>query len=250
MSAKPKVVAIIQARMGSTRLPEKVMRQVAGLPMIHHVVERCRRIEGVDQVVMATSSRPRERPLVDYVEAMAGVDVFRGPEADVLARFYGAASQFEAQVVMRITGDCPLLSPRVSSEVLQTYLERRERCDYVTNTLERTYPRGLDTSVMSFEALHRAHEEAVFVEEREHVTPYIWSNPSRFEVVGHRDPQDHHHHRWTVDTSQDLRLVRRIYSALYPNNPQFEYEDVLALIAANPHWSRLNGDVEQKSIWR
>lgn len=250
MMSAPRVVAIIQARMGSTRLPGKVMRPVAGAPMIHHVVERTRRIDGVDQVVVATSTTQRERPLVDYVTSMPGVNVFRGSEDDVLGRYYGAAVAEEAEVVMRITGDCPLLSPRVSTGVLEAFFQSEGGCDYATNTLSRTFPRGLDTAVMSFEALERAHREATAPEEREHVTVYIWSNPERFALLNVRSDIDRHHLRWTVDTAEDLRFVRKVFEMLYPTSPCFEYEDVLAVLDEHPKWCQINADVEQKSVWR
>ncbi len=244
------VVAIIQARMGSTRLPEKVMRSVAGRPMIHHVVERVQQITGVDEVVVATSTKDREKPLVEYVESMAGVKLFRGPEHDVLRRYAEAAEAFSADVVMRITGDCPLLSPRVSAQVLQAFLRSRERCDYATNTLQRTFPRGLDTAVMSVDTLRTAHREATTPQQREHVTVYIWTNPQRFELVGVRDEVDRHHLRWTVDRAEDLRFVQRVYDALYHPSSLFEYEDVLALLEEHPQWIEINRGVRQKPIWK
>lgn len=240
-------VAIVQARMGSTRLPGKVMKPIAGEPMIHHVVERTRRIRGVDQVVVATSDAPGERPLVEWVCSAEGVELFRGPEHDVLRRYHDAALAYNAEVVVRITGDCPLLSPRVSTQVVQTYLEHRTSCDYCTNTLQRTYPRGLDTAAMSFEVLRRAHLQAAEPAAREHVTVYIWSNPDRFRLLGVRDHQDRHHLRWTVDTAADLQLIRKIYDALSPNS-LFEYDQVLELLEQNPQWTDINADVRQKSV--
>lgn len=244
--SQPRVVAVIQARMGSTRLPAKVMRTIAGRPMIDHVVRRTRAIEGVDEVVIATSKKPAERMLVDHVARLEGVELFRGPEEDVLSRFYRAARQFEAEAVVRITGDCPLLSPRVGTRVVQAYRDRN--CDYATNTLERTFPRGLDVAVASFEALERAHREAQTDEHREHVTVYIWSNPGLFELVGVTGDEDHSDHRWTVDTAEDLRLVRNIYGELYGDSRIFEYDEVLELLAERPEWMQINAGVRQKKV--
>lgn len=243
-----RVVAIIQARMGSSRLFGKVMKPIAGRPMIHHVVQRTGRIEGVDEVVVATSSRAVERPLVEYVSSMDKARLFRGSEPDVLQRYYHAARSCEADVVMRITADCPLLSPRESSKVLKKYLRHRRWCDYVTNTLERTYPRGLDTSVMSFEVLQRSHTEADHPAHREHVTLYISSNRDRFRLLGVCGDDDYSHLRWTVDTEPDLRLVRRIYDALYWRKKAFEYEHVLELLAEYPEWAQINAGVRQKEV--
>lgn len=245
----PRLVAIIQARMGSTRLPGKVMRSIAGRPMIDRVVQRAARIRGVDEVVVATSENRLEAPLVERVSAMEGVELFRGPEHDVLERYCRAARAFEADAVVRITGDCPLLSPRVSSRVVQTYLDD-ESCDYATNTLVRTYPRGLDTAVTSCQALERARREARTAVEREHVTVYIWSNPERFEVVNVESDDDHSDHRWTVDTAEDLELVRRIFEELDTEGEPFEYDEVLELLEENPEWSEINAEIEQKVVGR
>lgn len=237
-------VAIIQARMGSTRLPGKVMKPIAGRPMIHHVVERTRRVDGVDRVVVATSNQAGERPLVEYVEGLDQVELYRGPEDDVLRRYFDAARAFDARAVVRITGDCPLLSPRVSSRVVEAY--HRRECDGATNTLERTFPRGLDTAVVSLDALRRTHEEAASPADREHVTRYIWSNPDRFSLINVTDDRDRCHHRWTVDEPADLQLVRWIYDALYSPGEVFEYQRVLQVLDEHPRWMEINAGVDQK----
>ncbi len=241
-------VAIIQARMGSTRLPGKVMEPILGIPMIGHVVERTAHIGGVDAVVVATSNSERERPLVEYVQAHRQARLFRGPEQDVLARYVQAAHAFGAQAVVRITGDCPLLSPRVSSRVVHTFFDSQPRCDYVTNTLTRTYPRGLDTAVMSLQALLRAHREANSGPQREHVTPYIWSNPRKFRLVNVAANADRHHHRWTVDTAEDLRLVRAIFETV--GEPFFEYEQALDVLEEHPELAQINAEISQKRLGR
>lgn len=243
-----RVVAIVQARMGSTRLPGKVMRPIAGRPMIHHVVERTRCIAGVDDVVVATSRREREQRLVDYVLSRSEIGLFRGSEDDVLSRYYHCANTWNADVIIRITGDCPLLSPRVSGRVLDAYMANRCRVDYATNTLNRTYPRGLDTSVISLETLANAHRRASSPSQREHVTLYVWANSDRFALLGLEDDCDRHHLRWTVDTAEDLRFVRAVYDALYERNPVFEYEDVVRLLDKRPHLCRINEGVRQKPI--
>lgn len=241
-----KVVAIIQARMGSTRLPAKVMRPLAGRPMIHHVVERARRIHRVDQVVVATSYRRQERPLVDYVETVLKAPVIRGPEEDVLQRFVDTALCHRADVIMRLTADCPLLSPRVSADVLHAYLTADGDVDYASNTLVRTYPRGLDTEVFGLDTLKRAHQRATAVEEREHVTLPIYGQPSPFKILHITAPRDYPLYRWTVDTAADLDLVRHIYDALYATHPRFDIGDVLQLLQRHPRWVAINDGVTQK----
>jgi len=243
---KPRVVAIVQARMGSTRLPGKVMLPLAGRPMIHHVVERVGRVPEIDEVIVATSTLERERPLVEYLEGI-GIPVFRGSEQDVLERYYLAARAYGADVVVRVTADCPLLSPRVSSEVVRTFLAC-EDCDYVSNTLERTFPRGLDTEVVGFPALELAFREAREPGEREHVTPYIWKRPERFRIRQLRGAVDLSSLRWTVDTREDFELARRIFDALYRENPYFDVEEVQELLERHPDWSKINAEVRQKGM--
>jgi len=241
-----KCVAIIQARLGSTRLPGKVLLPLAGKPMIARVVERARRVPGLDEVVVATTDLPVDDPLVDCL-AMLGVATCRGSEADVLDRYYQAAMVAHADVVVRITADCPLLSPRVSGRVLAELLAHRDLCDYASNAQVRTFPRGLDTEAFTFPALARAHAEAHTPAEREHVTPYLYRS-GKFRLRDVADSLDHSDLRWTVDTPADFELVRRIYEALAPDNPAFEYEEVLELLSRYPDWSDLNRDVPQKAL--
>ena len=242
------ITAIIQARMGSTRLPGKVMKPLAGLPMIHHVVERTRRIDSVTQVIVATSTSQREEPLVEYLTTLNDVEIFRGSEDDVLSRYFNAAKTYEADIVLRITGDCPLLSPKVSSRVVRAFLKNEESFDYATNTLSRTFPRGLDTSVMPFEILEQAHRQATTPSEREHVTVYIWSNPEKFRLLSIEDNQDRHHLRWTVDTTEDFELISQLYDGLYFSNPHFDYEEILEYLERFPELSELNASIRQKPL--
>ena len=239
-------VAIIQARMGSSRLPQKVMMPLAGRPMIYHVVERVRRIPGVDKDVVATSTSQREAPLVDYVRSELDVAVVRGPEDDVLRRYLLAASEYRADPIMRITGDCPLISPKVSGLVLRAYLEREKYCDYASNTLKRTFPRGLDTEVFSFGALLRAHRRGTSDAEREHVTLPIYSHPRAFRLLSVLSSRHHPLHRWTVDTAEDYELMCRIFDTLYPKNPAFELKETLMVVEENPHWQEININIRQK----
>lgn len=250
MTKSPKTVAIIQARMGSSRLSGKVMQPIAGVPMIDHVVRRTKRVGGIDEVVVATSTHEREQPLVDRVSSMDGVGLYRGPEDDVLRRYYEAAVERDAEAVVRITGDCPLLSPRISTRVVDTYQKCADSFDYVTNTLARTFPRGLDTAAFGFDALERAHRCAESRSEREHVTVHIWSNPGEFRLLNIADAVDRHHLRWTVDTHRDLLFVRRVYDALYRSGEVFEYEKVLELLERSPELTGINAGVRQKPVDR
>jgi spore coat polysaccharide biosynthesis protein SpsF len=242
-----RVVAVIQARMGSSRLPGKSLRPLVGVPMIGRVVERARRIPGVDEVRMAIPDLAEDDDLAEYLSTLV-VGLTRGSETDVLDRFARAAREAHADVVMRLTGDCPLLSPGVSGRVLAEYLERRSSCDYASNTLERSFPRGLDTEVFSRSMLSLADREATAASDREHVTPFLWRQPERFRLHAVVDAADRSSHRWTVDTEEDFELVRRLYTELEPRAGEFEYDEVLDCLDRHPEWSEINREVRQKSI--
>jgi spore coat polysaccharide biosynthesis protein SpsF len=232
--------------MGSTRLPGKVLRELQGRPMIEHVVERVSRTEGIDQVCVATSVNALDDPLVDCVLKAGVASVYRGSEGDVLARFAGAAREAAAEVVVRVTADCPLLCPSVSSKVIRELLLHPES-DYASNTLTRTYPRGLDTEVFRMKALAEADRNATDAWDREHVTPYLYRQPGRFSVRAVTDTRDRSAHRWTVDTIEDFELVTRIYGALWrPDRPPFDYEEILDCLAAHPEWEQINQHIAQK----
>jgi spore coat polysaccharide biosynthesis protein SpsF len=242
-----RIVILVQARMGSSRLPGKVLRDVAGKPLVARVLERLERATKADAIVVATTDRASDDVLVEVVESFPRIGVFRGPEEDVLARFEAAARTHDADVVVRVTSDCPLIEPAVVDRCIEALLTSRPAADYAANGLRRTFPRGLDTEVFTFEALRAAHSEATSASDREHVTPYIYRHPRRFRLVSVEDDEDHSSLRWTVDTAEDLELVRRIYEALLPVDPAFEYRDVLALLDEHPTWSDINRHVPQKS---
>ncbi len=221
-----KTVAIIQARMGSTRLPNKVLADLGGKPMLAQVVARVRRARTIDEVVVATSTAPQD----DAIESFCATQViscFRGSEDDVLDRYYQTASAFKADVVVRITADCPLHDPRVIDTVVSHF--DPARADYVSNTVERTYPDGLDTEVFSIAALERAWREAAWISEREHVTPYIWKHPDLFRLDQVKQSVDLSALRWTVDEPRDLALVREVYRRL--EGRDFTMDDVASLVA-------------------
>ena len=241
------VVAIVQARMGSTRLPGKVMKPLLGEPMLARLLERLARCERVDDIVVATTDDGSERPIMALMDTL-NVNVFRGSEDDVLARYYGAAQRYNADVVVRITSDCPLIAPEVVDECVEAFLASGGDADYASNGFKRTYPRGLDTEVFGVGALEAAYHEATTPAEREHVTPFIWGQPQRFRLLDVVDAENHSDLRWTVDTPEDFELVSKIYGALYPKNPTFSYHDVLRLLVEHPEWSELNRHVEQKKV--
>jgi spore coat polysaccharide biosynthesis protein SpsF len=243
------VVTIIQARMTSTRLPGKVMKDVGGKPMLEFQVERLRRAREVGRLLAATTTNVADDPIVELCGLM-GVTCFRGPEEDVLERYHSAAVLHRADVVVRITSDCPLIDPSVFDTVVGTYLDHRGQYDYVSNILQRSYPRGLDCEAFSFAALDRVHREATAKPEREHVTLRIHSRPEQFRLGNVACEEDHSRHRWTVDTAEDLELIRKIVGALYTENPAFTMWDCLSVLQRHPEWSVINAGVGQRAIER
>ena len=240
-----KVAAIVQARMGSTRLPGKVLLDLAGRSVLARVVERLRRAGLVDEILVATTDSSPDDRIVEEC-GRHSVAVFRGQEDDVLDRYYRAAKSIAAEVVVRITSDCPLIDPEVTDETIRRFLAQRP--DFASNCrLIRKYPRGLDTEVMTARALEQAWREADQDYQRVHVTPYIYENPAKFKLLSVAADQDYSRHRWTIDTQEDLDLARAIYDRLGANG-DFLWRDVLALVERNPELAELNRRVIQKSL--
>lgn len=235
MSAR--VIAVVQARLGSTRLPGKALLDLAGRPMLSHVLARAAAIPGVDAVVLATTTAPEDAALADLARG-AGVACVRGSVDDVLDRFRQAIAEHPCDAVVRITADCPLLDPEVSGRVVAAY--RAERVAYASNVHPPTYPDGLDTEVISAAALEIAWREAREGSEREHVTPFVWSRPERFRPVNVAAERDLSHLRFTVDDARDLALVREVYAALAAGDRLFGLDDVLNLLGARPELIDLN----------
>lgn len=242
-----KVVAIVQARMGSTRLPGKVLMDISGRPMLWHVLTRLSFARSLSEVWVATTTSCRDDQLA-ALSSSWGYHCFRGSEDDVLSRYYHAALTAGASVVVRVTSDCPLIDPEVTDRVIKTCIA--SGADYASNIVERTYPRGLDVEAFRFDALARAHREATKPYEREHVTPYIWQNPSQFKIVsvGAEENLRRPELRLTVDTEDDLALVREIYRRLYEEGRVFGIHEVLELLDSEPHLARINAHVKQKPL--
>jgi len=245
MGNSPHIVAIIQARMGSTRLPGKVMAEIAGKPVLWHVVYRVRQAQQVDEVVVATTDKAADQAIIDFASA-EGILVFRGSEEDVLDRYYQAAKWIGADVVVRITADCPLIDPQIIDRVIAHYLNGNFDC--VSNTHPPTYPDGLDVEVFSFDALEKAWKEARRLSEREHVTPYIWKNLDKFRLSNVENTEDLSHLRWTVDEPQDLEFVRAVYNHL--GRELFNMFDVLNLLKKHPELLEINSRIERNEGYR
>ena len=232
-------LAIVQARMSSTRLPGKVLEPVAGAPMIVQQLARVARANLVDDIVVATSTDNADDPLVRTVED-AGYRVHRGSLHDVLGRFLEVIDGDQSDVIVRITADCPLISPAVIDAVIRAFTDAD--VDYASNTLTPTYPDGLDVEVVSASALRRLAQHTLDADEHEHVTLGIYRRPEEFDLLAVTADTDHSDLRWTVDTPEDLAFVRWVYEALQPSDPEFEYEDVLALLATHPERNRTASD--------
>ena len=240
-----KTVIIVQARMTSSRLPGKVLKRVLDKPLLEYQIERLRRVKLADEIVIATTVNDTEKPIIELCKSLS-VSYFRGSEEDVLARYNGAAKEHYADVIVRVTSDCPLIDPQVIDKVIQVYIDHQDEYDYVSNCLKRTYPRGMDTEVFSLQALHEAFLEATAQPDREHVTPFIYRNPERYYCENVAYSENQSSHRWTVDTIEDFALIRKIIETVYPQIPYFSLEDCLSLIKQHPDWSAINAHVQQK----
>lgn len=232
-----KIVGIIQARTGSTRLPGKALKPVLGKPMLARMLERVKRTASLNMIIVATTDKSEDDTMARLAEEY-GVEIFRGNEQDVLDRFYKAAKETGADIVVRLTGDCPLHDPQVIDEVVEHFY--LNKCDYTSTP--KNYPEGLDTEVFSFAALERAWKDATLPSEREHVTPYIKNHPELFRIDGlwTSGSSDYSTMHWSVDTEQDFGFVTKVFKQLYPANPSFNKDDVLALLALHPGLLEIN----------
>jgi spore coat polysaccharide biosynthesis protein SpsF len=241
-----KIVAIVQARMGSTRLPGKVLLPLLGEPMLVQEMARIGRSKRISSTIVATTHLPADDRIVDLCRKQ-GWQYCRGSEQDVLDRYYHCARQAGADVVVRLTSDCPLIEPAVIDRVIEAFARNSPDVDYVSNVLPpRTFPRGLDTEVFSFAALERSWKEDKNPLLREHVTQYMVQNPDKFRISGITNTRDLSGLRWTVDTKEDFRLVTEIYSHFGHN--RFSMEDVLSLMEKRPELLRINQDIPQKEV--
>jgi len=238
------VLAIVQARMTSTRFPGKVLADLAGEPMILRQLERIGRAERLDQIVVATSDDHSDDHLAAVLE-QSGYAVVRGSLDDVLSRFILALDTFPSPVVVRLTADCPLASPSVIDLVVDSFLA--QPADYVSNTMTPTYPDGLDVEVTTAAALRKVGQLCVDPAEREHVTLGIYRRPELFSIGNVASSQDLSHLRWTVDTPEDLEFVRGVYGELYEHNPHFDLTEIMLYLDRHPERSRTATDAARNA---
>ena len=244
----PRIVAIIQARMASSRLPGKVLKEIDGETMLGRVVKRARQANTIDEVVVATTTEPEDAEIEKFCQEHS-TPVYRGSLNDVLDRFYQSAKAYRADVVVRLTADCPLLDPGVVDHTVGLFLQGG--FDFAANRLpppfKRTYPIGLDTEVCTFAALERAWQEAKAPYEREHVMPYLYDVDGRFKIFRVDYEKDYGDLRWTVDTPEDLELVRQVFTRLQDKN-HFTWLDVLAVFEREPELAQINGQIQHKTF--
>lgn len=246
---KLRVVILVQARMGSTRLRGKVLKEVMEKPLLHYLIERLQRVELAEEIVIATTVNVEDQKIVDFCR-FEQIPLFRGQSEDVLDRFYYAAQTFKADVIVRITSDCPLIDPIIIDQVIKTYLDNYPNYDYVSNShLRRSYPIGMDVEVFSFKALEEAFHEATLPEEREHVTPFIYRRPTRYHKKLITHEPDLSNLRLTVDTIEDFELISKLLEDIYTKKPEFTMDDIVRILQIeHPEWVKINSAVKQREL--
>ncbi|MFZ5981803.1 MAG: cytidylyltransferase domain-containing protein [Candidatus Zixiibacteriota bacterium] len=242
-----RTVVITQARTGSTRLPGKIFKEVLGKPLLEYHLERLREIKNAEAIVVATTDKSADDKVFNFCREKK-INCFRGSEDDVLDRYYRTAGEYEAEAVVRVTSDCPLIDPEVVDGVIAAFLENAGRFDYASNTLVRTYPRGLDCEIFPKTVLDEIHGLTAEKTDREHVTAYIYRHPEKYRLLNVPRLLDVSHYRWTVDTADDFELVSRMLEALYPRKPEFRLEDCLQLFEQHPDWEAINRHIVQKAL--
>ncbi|MFY2158380.1 cytidylyltransferase domain-containing protein [Cytobacillus firmus] len=242
-----KIAAIIQARMGSTRLSGKVMKDIKGRSVLSHVIERVRQSDLIEDIIIATTVLARDN-VIENEAKIYGAKVFRGSEEDVLSRYYLAAKENNIDIIVRITSDCPVIDSNVIDEIINYYL--KENYDIVTNAgsdiSQRTFPRGLDTEVFSFQVLEEAFNNGREKYHREHVTPYIYERSNKIHYF--KNDVNYSNHRWTLDTEEDFELISEIYSRLYKGTHDFYLQDIIDIFNKEPKLFTINAHIEQKKI--
>ncbi len=242
-----KKIVTIQARMGSDRLPGKILLPLSGKPSLERMVERVRRSKYIDDVVVATTTNPKD-DVVEKWAVSAGISLYRGSESDVLSRVVEAGRKFRAEILVQLTGDCPLMDPLVIDRLFEVYLANDY--DYVANVLDRSYPRGFDTQIYSLDVLERAHAKTADVAHREHVSLYIYEHPQEFKLHNVMAPAEATapEFRVCVDTPEDYEVVRTIFESLYAKNVHFTAADVAGFLKSRPDVAQMNQTVAQKKV--
>lgn len=240
----PKIVVIIQARISSTRLHGKILMQLGDKSVLAHAVDRVRQCTKVDYVIVATTTLPADDATVEECKKI-GVKYSRGSSDNVLERYYLAAKENSADIVVRITSDCPFIDPVLLGDMLCKF--NNQNIDYLSNTISRSYPRGFDAEIFTFAVLEKTYHEAKEVYEQEHVTPYIYLHPERFNISDYGDNVDNSDLRVTLDTVEDWEVIQKVYKGL-SNKTDFSYIDVVRYLRHNPDIVKINATIEQKKL--
>jgi len=226
---------IIQARMGSTRLPGKVMTLIDSTPSIFHTINQLKHCPSIDKIIVATTKNPEDDEIEKYVLSI-GIDVFRGDSEDVLSRYYNCAQKYSLSSILRVTADCPLIDPLIVEEGISHFLTNSY--DYVTNTFPRTFPDGNETEIFSFKALETAYSNSILPSEHEHVTPYFRNNKDDFKIKNFTNSENISHLRWTLDYDVDLKLIKLIISKI--DTKPIHMNDILQLFKKEPKLIEIN----------
>lgn len=240
-----KTVAIVQARMGSTRLPGKVMKVLGNKSVLGQVITRLKAVPSIDEIIIATTTNPED----DILVAEAGkydVYSYRGSKENVLSRYFQAAEERSADVIVRVTSDCPLIDPIITENTIQLF--HNSNVDYVSNKMLTTFPRGLDTEVFSFQALKNAYDHAYNEIHTEHVTPYIYLHPEKFHLLDYVWHTDYSEYRWTLDTVEDYELISKIYEKLDRSDQIFSWLEGIKLMEEQPDLILINKHIHQKEL--
>lgn len=240
------IAAIIQARTGSTRLPNKIFKELGGQPLIWHVVNRLKPARRIDKIILATTDKPQDDILEEWA-LKNSLACFRGSEEDVLMRYYETARKFKVDVIVRITADDPFKDPDIIDQVIDLF--HKENLDFAYNNNPPTFPEGLDAEVFSFRALEQAHRQAREPFDREHVTAYLFKNPALFKQKCLTYREDLSYLRWTIDTPQDLAMAEAVYNELSPRRAIFSMSDILALLERKPEIAGLNSQVKRSALY-
>lgn len=240
-----KVTAIVQARMGSTRLPGKIMLPLHDKTVLGHVITRLQRSHYINEIVVATSNLPADKIILTEAECHQ-VQTFTGSEQNVLERFFEAARIYHPDLIVRITADCPLIDPGIIDAMLKRYIDNRSAIDYMSNTIHRCFPRGLDVEIFTIDTLAKAYQFAEQWDEKEHVTPYIYRHPEQFRLVMFTHTADYSRYRWTLDTQEDFIFIQEVYRHLYVKNPSFTWLEVIQLMQKDPDLVKINEHIHQK----
>lgn len=241
------ILAILQARYSSSRLPGKILKPIREKPMILHQIERIKKSKLINNLILATSTDKSDDELAQVCEKN-NICCFRGSLDNVLERFYEAAKICPSKHIVRLTGDCPLIDPEIIDSVIDDHL--KGDYDYTSNTLNPSFPDGLDVEIFKHKVLEKVYKEARLNSEKEHVTSYIYKNPDKFNIHSYEQIKDYSHLRWTVDNEEDFVLISRIYEILYTNKPDFKTSDILNILENNPDLIKINSHIKRNEGYK